>query len=65
MKKKIEVTSENFGDVLMQGLEEAIAVARGRTPPARVTRRKLTARQVEVALPPHYRPNKIAAVPVA
>jgi DNA-binding transcriptional regulator YiaG len=62
VKKKIEVTSENFGDVLIQGLEEAVAVARGKIPPARVTRRKVTARHVEVAPPPRYRPKKIAAV---
>lgn len=61
-KKRITVTSQNFGDLLVQGLEEALAVEQGNAKPARVRRRKLTMRRVEVAPPPRYRPKKIAAM---
>jgi hypothetical protein len=30
-RKKVTVTSENFGDLLVQGLTEAVDVADGRT----------------------------------
>jgi hypothetical protein len=36
---RIEVTSENFGELLIQGLEEAVAFARGEVSSARVVRR--------------------------
>lgn len=61
-RKKVTVTSENFGDLLVQGLTEAVDVADGRTEATRVSRRKITTRRVEVARPPRYKPKKIAAV---
>jgi hypothetical protein len=51
-KNPINVTSENVGDLLIQGLEEAIAVEEGRAKPVRVSRRKITARKADVAPPP-------------
>lgn len=38
----IEVTEENFGELLIQGLTEARAVARGDAEPARRVRRPIT-----------------------
>lgn len=61
-KSQIEVTSENFGDLLIQGLEEAAAVDKGRAKPARVSRRKITARKADVAPPPSY--NRVNIVKV-
>lgn len=51
-KNPIDVTSENFSDLLIQGLEEAVAVEEGRAKPVRVSRRKITARKADVAPPP-------------
>jgi putative transcriptional regulator len=48
-----EVTGENFGD-LLKGLEEAVAVDEGRLKRARVSRRKITARKIDVPPPPEY-----------
>jgi putative transcriptional regulator len=60
-KHPLEVT-ENFGDLLIQGLEEAIAAEEGRAKPARVSRRKITARRADVAPPPSY--NRVDIVKV-
>ena len=51
-KNPINVTSENFGDLLIQGLEEAVAIEEGREKPVRVSRRKITARKADIAPPP-------------
>lgn len=59
---RIEVTSENFGELLIQGLEEAVAIQEGGAKPARVNRRKITARKAEVAPPPRYNPRLILKV---
>jgi DNA-binding transcriptional regulator YiaG len=61
-KNRIEVTSENFGKLLIQGIEEAVAIKEGRTKPARVNRRKITSRKAEVSPPPRYNPGHILKV---
>ena len=51
-RKVAAVTTENFGEMLIQSAREAVAIARGKAKPARITR--LTARDVEAAEPPEY-----------
>lgn len=51
---RIEVTEENFGDLLIQGLQEAHAVVRGEAEPARRVRRAITAREAVVTPPRKY-----------
>ena len=48
----LTVTTENFGDLLVQGAREAVAVARGETEPARV--RMVTAREATAPPPPLF-----------
>lgn len=62
MDDQIEVTEENFGELLIQGLEEATAIEKGELRAARVRRRKVTARQASVAPPPRYTAVQIARV---
>jgi len=50
----VEVTEENFGDLLIQGLREARAVVRGDAEPARRTRRTMTVREADVRPPRSY-----------
>jgi putative transcriptional regulator len=62
MDDRIEVTEENFGELLIQGLEEAVAIEEGEIQPVRVRRRKVTTRQVSVAPPPKYTAARITRV---
>lgn len=51
----MNVTNENFGELLLQGLREAIAIERGEAEPARrVHRHRVTERTSEVVPPPRY-----------
>ena len=57
----IEVTSENFGALLVQGAAEAAAIARGKAQPAAV--RTVTMRDVAaVPEPPEYTPDDIRGI---
>jgi putative transcriptional regulator len=51
----VRVTDQNFGDLLIEGLQEAVAVRRGQQEPARRVRRPMTAREAVVVPPPQYR----------
>lgn len=62
MEDRVEVTRENFGELLIQGLHEALAFERGELAKVRVDRLTLTARQAEVAPPPRYSPERIAEI---
>jgi putative transcriptional regulator len=62
MDDRIEVTDGNFGELLIQGLEEAVEIEAGERRPARVRRRKVTARHTSVAPPPKYTAARIARV---
>lgn len=53
------VTSENFAERLLRSAEQAVAIKRGDAKPARVTRRKITARKVMVEEAPRYKPARI------
>lgn len=55
----IEVTEEDFGELLIQGLTEALAVARGEAEP---TRRRRTARVTTVQPPRAYGAQKIQQI---
>ncbi len=59
---RIGVTEEGFGELLVQGLKEALAIEKGDIQAARVRRRKVTARQARVAPPPKYSAARIARV---
>lgn len=59
---RIEVTEENFGDLLVSAMQEARQIARGEAEPARRVRRLLTARSAAVVPPPQYDPNAIQAI---
>jgi putative transcriptional regulator len=53
----LKVTARNFGDVLIEGLTEAVAVHRGERRPAKAE--YVTARTAEVAEPPAFTPSRI------
>jgi putative transcriptional regulator len=59
---RIQVTDDNFGELLIEGLKEAVAIEAGELRPDRVRRRKVTARQASVAPPPQYSAAQIARV---
>ena len=48
------VTSESFAQRLLRGAEQAAAIKRGDEEPARITRRKVTAREAVVKEAPRY-----------
>jgi putative transcriptional regulator len=50
----IRVTDQNFGDLLIEGLQEAVAVRRGKQEPARRVQRPMTARDAVVQPPRQY-----------
>ncbi len=55
---RVEVTEENFGDLLIQGLEEVRAIARGESEPARrVSRLRTRTRGNCEAAPLLFRPE--------
>lgn len=43
-EEAVTVTEENFGDLLIEGLEEALAVSRGEREAARTTSRRIPAK---------------------
>lgn len=51
-----------FGERLIRGAREALAVARGEIEPARVVRVPLTARKVKTVAPPRYDSDHIRRV---
>lgn len=58
----VKVTDQNFGDLLIEGLREAVAVRRGKQEPARRVRRPMTAREAVVLPPPQYEGPKIQVI---
>jgi DNA-binding transcriptional regulator YiaG len=59
---EIEVTDENFGDLLIDALTEARAIAGGDAEPARRVRRPMTARTASVQPPRAYGAEKIQEI---
>jgi len=59
----IEVTNENFGELLLESAAEAVEIHEGRAAPARVhSYPALTARDVEVEAPPTLTAEEIRAL---
>jgi len=58
----IEVTDENFGDLLIEGLREVLAIQRGEEQPARRVRRIATVRETVVQPPREYGPEAIQGI---
>jgi len=52
----------SFGEKLIARAEEALAIKRGEKPPARVSRRKVTTRDADVAPPPTYDAERVQRV---
>jgi putative transcriptional regulator len=61
-EERIEVTDENFGDLLLQGLREVHDIVCGDVEPARRVRRMRTARETVVAPPRQYRGDRIQKI---
>jgi putative transcriptional regulator len=61
-ESRIEVTEQNFGELLVEGLEEALEVRRGVAEPARRVRRVVTARQAAVRPPHRYGSRRIQRI---
>lgn len=58
----IEVTDENFGELLLEGLREVLAIQRGEVQPSRRVRRVATARESFVLPPREYGPEEIQEI---
>jgi putative transcriptional regulator len=57
------VNEQNFGALLIESLEEAVAIQEGRLEPARVNRYPVTTtRKVSVSPPPHFDAERIRNV---
>jgi putative transcriptional regulator len=52
---RIEVTDDNFGELLIQGLREVRAIQGGESEPAHRVRRVVTVQDAEVKPPRHYK----------
>jgi DNA-binding transcriptional regulator YiaG len=57
-----EERGDNFGDMLIGALEEAVAYERGELPEVRVDRVEITARRASVMPPPEYGPARIREI---
>lgn len=55
-------TNDDFGDLLIEALEEAVAYKQGKRPGLRVTRYEITARGATVSPPPSYDADRIRRV---
>ena len=55
-------TNDDFGELLIEALEEAVAYREGRRPGLRVTRYEITARGAAVWPPPSYDAERVRRV---
>lgn len=55
-------TNEDFGELLIEALEEAVAYKKGERPGLRVTRYEVTARGATVSPPPMYDAERVRRV---
>ncbi len=60
--ERIEVTSENFGELLIASAQEALAIQRGEMAPARIAYASTTTRNVRVATPPPFDAERVRAL---
>lgn len=56
------VTNDDFGELLIEALEEAVAYKQGKRPGLRVTRYEVTARGATVSPPPSYDAERVRRV---
>jgi putative transcriptional regulator len=56
------VTNDDFGELLIEALEEAVAYKQGKRPSLRVTRYEVTARGATVSPPPSYDAERVRRV---
>lgn len=56
------VTNDDFGELLIEALEEAVAYKQGKRPGLRVTRYEVTARGATVSPPPSYDADRVRRV---
>ena len=56
------VTNDDFGELLIGALEEAVAYKQGKLPGLRVDRLEVTARETTVTPPPNYDADRIRRV---
>lgn len=54
--------TKTFGELLIEGAREALAIHRGELKPARESRRKITARRAKVIPPPEYDAARIREI---
>ena len=52
--------TDNYGDLLIDGMQEAVAIAEGRLEPAK--RRRVTLRHACIDEPPSYSPSDVLAI---
>ena len=63
MQRQRKLAKEpTYGELVIEGLQQALEIARGERAPARVHRVALTARDVSVAEPPVYRARRIRSL---
>jgi putative transcriptional regulator len=60
--ERVEVTDENFGDLLLESAREALAIARGEMKPARITYASTTTRNARVSAPPTFDADRVRAL---
>jgi DNA-binding transcriptional regulator YiaG len=62
MARRKPNTEPTYGELVIEGLRQAIEIARGERPPARIHRVALTARDVDVEPPPKYEAGPIRSI---
>ena len=60
--ERVEVTDENFADLLLESAREALAIARGEMKPARITYASTTTRTARVSAPPAFDADRVRAL---
>jgi len=60
--ERVEVTDENFGDLLLESAREALAIARGEMKAARITYASTTTRKARVSAPQDFDAERVRAL---
>lgn len=60
--ERVDVTSENFGDLLLESAREALAISRGEMQPARIAYARTTTRKASVLAPPEFDAERVRAL---
>ena len=54
--------AKTYGEFLVEGMEEAVGIARGRSKPAKISRVAITARDVAALPPPKYSAARVRSI---